>query len=73
MIIVCHVTQNWYEPSFDRIEGNIGMKSFFLLGENLSNFDLKNMISTYTKSGKKKWSKFATFSRNKIQITIFLW
>jgi hypothetical protein len=46
----------------------------FFLGEILPNFNLKNMISTYSKDSPwKKWPKFARFPIEKFQIIRFLW
>jgi hypothetical protein len=43
-------------------------------GEILPNFDLKNMISSYTKDFPwKKWPKFVRFPIKKFQIIRFLW
>jgi hypothetical protein len=49
--------------------------SVFFRGEILPNFNLKNMILTYTKgfSWKKKGPNFPDFEGIKIQISRFLW
>jgi len=53
---------------------NLCPSVFFFFGEILPNFDLKNMISTYTKDfPPKKWPKFIRFPIKKFQIIRFLW